>query len=154
MTSPPEPQRIPDPALVVLVGPSGAGKSFWARARYRSPEIVSSDDLRAVVGSGPADIEASVDAFALLDRIVAARVRRRLTAVIDTVGMETTRRLGYLALARAAGLPAVAVLMNAPTAVCRSRNAIRDRPVPAPALEAQIRRMRVVQTEIDRKAGI
>ena len=43
--------RLPDPALVVLVGASGSGKSTWARAHYRSAEIVSSDDLRGVVGS-------------------------------------------------------------------------------------------------------
>jgi len=42
---------IPDPALVVLVGPSGSGKSVWAAEHYRPQEVVSSDRLRAVVGS-------------------------------------------------------------------------------------------------------
>ena len=79
---------IPEPALVVLVGPSGAGKSTWAAALFRSEEIVSSDALRAVVGSGTADLEASADAFTLLDQIVDARLGRRLTTVVDTVGSE------------------------------------------------------------------
>src|SRR5271169_6107683 len=61
---------VPDPALVVLVGASGAGKTTWAAERYLAMEIVSSDRLRAVVGSGEHDLDASVDAFSLLDQIV------------------------------------------------------------------------------------
>ena len=78
---------LPDPALVVLVGPSGSGKSVWAAEHYRPHEVVSSDRLRAVVGSGEHDLDASADAFALLDQIVAARLRRGLTAVVDTLGL-------------------------------------------------------------------
>ena len=73
--------RLADPAVVVLGGASGSGKSRWAAERFRVSEIVSSDALRAVVGSGPADLDASVDAFALLDQIVAARLSRSLTTV-------------------------------------------------------------------------
>jgi len=64
---------LPDPALVVLVGASAAGKSVWAAEHYRPDEVVSSDRLRALVGSGEHDLAASADAFALLDHIVAAR---------------------------------------------------------------------------------
>src|SRR3954449_10469856 len=69
---------LPDPAVVVLIGAAGSGKSTWASARFRRAEIVSSDDLRGVVGSGPADLDASTDAFDLLERIVAARIGRGL----------------------------------------------------------------------------
>ena len=135
---------IPDPAVVVLVGPTGSGKSTWAASRYRPQEIVSSDALRAIVGSGEHDLDASNDAFAVLDQIVAARLRRGLTTVIDTLGLEPKRRLGYVGAAQAAGLPAVAVLSDTDQAVCRSRNAARDRRVPAAALEQQVRSMRSV----------
>jgi alkanesulfonate monooxygenase SsuD/methylene tetrahydromethanopterin reductase-like flavin-dependent oxidoreductase (luciferase family)/predicted kinase len=140
---------IPDPALVVLIGPSGSGKSAWAAARYRQDEIVCSDRLRAIVGSGEQDLDASADAFALLDQIVAARLRRGLTTVVDTLGLDQGRRLAQLALARHAGLPAVAVLFGTPAAECRRRNARRDRPVPAPALAAQLRRMAQVAGEVE-----
>ena len=133
---------LPDPALVVLVGPSGSGKSTWAAAHYRAAEVVSSDTLRAVVGSGPHDLDASVDAFALLETIVSARLGRHLTTVVDTLGTDTERRLGWLALAREAGLPAVAVVLDTPDAACRSRNAARDVSVPAPVLAAQLTRHR------------
>jgi alkanesulfonate monooxygenase SsuD/methylene tetrahydromethanopterin reductase-like flavin-dependent oxidoreductase (luciferase family)/predicted kinase len=132
---------VPDPALVVLVGPSGSGKSTWAAARYRPAEIVCSDQLRGVVGSGEYDLDASADAFALLDQIVAARLRRGLNTVVDTLGLDPARRRGQLELARLARLPAVAVLFGTDAAECRRRNRDRAVPVPAAALDSQLRRM-------------
>ena len=140
--------ELPDPALLVLVGASGSGKSTWASSRYRAAEVVSSDALREVVGSGPADLDASVDSFDLLDRIVAARAGRRLTVVVDTLGLDPVRRAAYLAVARSAGLPAVAVVLDTPAPVCRARNTQRDRPVPAAVLTTQLRRMRTVVDEL------
>jgi predicted kinase len=130
---------IEEPFVVVLVGAAGSGKSTWAARRFRRTEIVSSDDLRAVVGTGDADLDTTADAFAALDLIVAARVKRRLTTVIDTLGLDPVRRRGYLELARAGGMPALVVLLETDAALCRARNRARDRPVPAPALTAQLR---------------
>ncbi|WP_148613184.1 LLM class flavin-dependent oxidoreductase [Nocardioides rubriscoriae] len=131
---------LPDPALVVLVGPSGAGKSTWAAARFRAEEIVSSDALRALVGSGPADLDASIDAFDLLERIVTARLSRRLTTVVDTLGTDADRRRRWLGLARDAGLACVVVVVDTPVAEARRRNGLRDRSVPAAVLAQQHRR--------------
>ena len=139
---------IPDPALVVLIGPAGSGKSTWAAQRYRAQEVVSADLLRGMVGSGEHDLAASADAFALLDQIVAARLGRGLNTVVDTLGQDAARRRGQLELARRAGLPAVAVLLTVGPAVCRERNRARDLPVPAAALDAQLRRMRAVAGEV------
>ena len=143
------PGSVPDPALVVLVGASGSGKSAWAAAHYRAAEIVSSDDLRGVVGSGRHDLDASADAFALLDLVVAGRTRRGLTTVVDTLGLEPERRRSYLALARAHGLPAVVVAFDTPPAVCRRRNAARDRPVPARVLSVQLGAFRAVADRLE-----
>src|SRR4051812_44275336 len=155
-------EDLPDPALVVLVGPSGAGKSTWARQRFRAAEVVSADDLRGVVGSGPHDLEASADAFTLLDLIVAGRLRRGAATPGDTLGPEPGRPRGYLHLprrhrqpprggppapppprcpapSRPPAMPAVLVLLDTPAAVCRRRNAGRDRPVPAGVLTEQLR---------------
>jgi alkanesulfonate monooxygenase SsuD/methylene tetrahydromethanopterin reductase-like flavin-dependent oxidoreductase (luciferase family)/predicted kinase len=102
---------------------------------------VSSDALRAAVGSGPSDLDASVEAFALLDQIVAARTKRSLMTVIDTLGLDPVRRTEYLRLARTTQLPAILVIMNTAAALCRERNRLRDRPVPAPVLTEQLRRI-------------
>lgn len=141
--------QIPDPALVVLVGASGAGKSTWAAELFRDVEVVSSDGLRAIVGSGTADLHASDDAFRLLDLIVEGRVRRGLTVVIDTLGLDPVRRAEWASLARRAELATVAVVFDTPAAVCRGRNAGRDRPVPANVLNGQLQRMRDVRAELD-----
>ena len=141
--------RIPDPALIVLVGASGSGKSTWAQSHYRAAEVVSSDDLRAVVGSGRHDLDASKDAFALLDLIVAGRVRRGLTTVVDTLGLDSARRRRYLALAHDHRLPAVVVAFAAPSGLCRRRNAVRERPVPARILTDQVRSYTAVSDLLD-----
>ena len=65
---------LPAPCLVVLVGPSGSGKTTWAHEHFDPPAIVSTDRLRAVVGQGEDDLDASVDAFALADTIVEQRL--------------------------------------------------------------------------------
>jgi alkanesulfonate monooxygenase SsuD/methylene tetrahydromethanopterin reductase-like flavin-dependent oxidoreductase (luciferase family)/predicted kinase len=129
-------------SVYVLVGASGAGKSTWAGERFARGEVLSSDALRAVVGTGEADLEASRDAFAVLDLVIRARVRRGLTTVVDTLGLDPVRRQGYLAAARAAGMRAVAVVFDTPDRLCRVRNRERARPVPAPVLSAQLRKVR------------
>ncbi len=131
---------IPRPALLLLVGPSGSGKTTWARTHFASNEVLSSDALRAMVGTGEADLDASVDAFAMLDSMVAVRLRRRLTTVVDTLGLDTERRRSAVAAAHAAGLACVAVVFTTPLDICRTRNRARDRPVPAPVLRTQHRR--------------
>jgi alkanesulfonate monooxygenase SsuD/methylene tetrahydromethanopterin reductase-like flavin-dependent oxidoreductase (luciferase family)/predicted kinase len=140
--------RIPDPALVVLVGAPASGKSTWAARRYRAAEVVSSDALRGIAGSGPHDLDASVDAFALLEQIVDARVGRGLTTVVDTLGLDQERRLRWLDLARTAGVPAVAVVFPVEATEARRRNAARDVPVPAPALAGQLKRVTGIIEEL------
>ena len=143
------PLGLPEPALIVLVGASGAGKSTWAQEHFRAQEIASSDDLRGVVGSGRHDLDASADAFALVDAIVAARLRRGLTCVVDTLGLEPQRRRGWLELARTHGRTAIVVRFDTPAPLARERNARRDRPVPAPVLTEQLRRANAAAAELD-----
>jgi F420-dependent oxidoreductase-like protein len=131
--------QLPSPCLVVLVGPGAAGKSTWAAAHFAPAEIVSSDALRAVVGTGDDDLSASEDAFAVLDAIVRMRIGRRLTTVIDTLGLDPQRRAGWLALARSQQVPCVAVAFDTPAATCRARNRARRRSIPADVLSTQLK---------------
>jgi F420-dependent oxidoreductase-like protein len=131
--------RLPDPCLVVLVGATGAGKSHWAQEWFGPEQIVSSDRLRAVVGTGERDQRASRDAFEVLDLIVSKRLRRRLTTVIDSTGLEAGRREGWRALAERHGVPAYVVVFDPPANVVRERNRARGSPVPSKVVTAQLR---------------
>src|SRR5262249_34842944 len=131
--------RLPDPCLVVLVGPSSAGKSHWAGQWFDADAIVSSDRLRAVVGRGEHDQRASKDAFEVLDLIVAKRLRRGLTTVVDSTALEVERPEKSLSLAAKPGGPVSAVLSPADEQLCRARNRVRAVPVPPKVLTSQLR---------------
>ena len=64
------PARIAEGSLVVLVGPPASGKSTWAAQQFPPHQVVSSDALRAVVGTDEHDQRASKDAFDVLDLVV------------------------------------------------------------------------------------
>jgi F420-dependent oxidoreductase-like protein len=131
--------RLPDPCLVVLVGATGAGKSRWAGEWFGPDQIVSSDRLRAVVGTGERDQRASRDAFEVLDLIVAKRLRRRLTTVVDSTGLEAGRREAWRSLAERHGVPAYAVIFDPPASVVRERTRASGSPVPSKVVTAQLR---------------
>ncbi len=133
--------RMPEGCLVVLVGVPGSGKSTWATRVAERNQIVSSDALRAQVGLHERDQRASKDAFDLLDQIVATRMRRGLTTIVDTTGLEAARRASWVALAREHGRPVHAVVLAVPDRVARARNRGRDRPVPSKIVTAQLRQL-------------
>jgi F420-dependent oxidoreductase-like protein len=139
--------NLPSPCVVVLVGPGASGKSAWAAAHFPPDVVVSSDRLRALVGTGEDDIAASTDAFALLEEVVRRRLARRLTTVIDTLGLSSARS-DWLALARAHDLPCVAVAFDTPAAVCRERNRQRSKRIPADVLTGQLRTFRSVRAAL------
>ncbi|MGH9127077.1 MAG: TIGR03560 family F420-dependent LLM class oxidoreductase [Acidimicrobiales bacterium] len=130
--------RLPIGSLVVLVGPSGSGKSTWAREQFRPSQVVASDDLRTLVGEGEHDQRAGTDAFDVLDLVLERRLKRKLTTVVDTLGLDAARRGGYRTLAQRAGVPCHAVVFETPASLCRSRNKARDRPVPPKVLTGQL----------------
>jgi alkanesulfonate monooxygenase SsuD/methylene tetrahydromethanopterin reductase-like flavin-dependent oxidoreductase (luciferase family) len=68
--------------------------------------------------------------------------------VVDTLGLNPDQRLGYLAAARRAGLPAIVVLFDTDAALCRQRNRARARPVPAAVLDAQLARLAEVADQL------
>jgi F420-dependent oxidoreductase-like protein len=141
--------RLPAPCLVVLVGPGASGKSTWAAAHFPPESVVSSDRLRAVVGAGEDDVTASADALRLVADIVALRVGRGLTTVVDTLGLDAGRRAAWRALARAAGLPCVAVAFDTPAGECRQRNRSRTKRIPADVLAGQLRAWPAVREALE-----
>src|SRR2546423_2411018 len=106
--------RLPAPCLVVLVGPSCSGKSTWAAENFRPDQVVSSDALRALVGTGEHDERAGKDAFDVLQLVLERRLRRRLVTVVDTLGFDGPRPRAWRDLARRHGVARPAVHFDTP----------------------------------------
>jgi probable F420-dependent oxidoreductase len=132
----------------VLIGPVASGKSTWAAEHFARDQVVSSDALRAVVGENEHDLRASADAFAVLDDVVTRRLRRRLTTVIDTLGLDPDARAKWRQVAHDAGVACVAVLFDTPPAECRRRNAARPVAVPADVVGNQLRRWPAIRDAV------
>ncbi len=141
--------RLPEPCLVVLVGPAGCGKSTWAARWFRPEHVISSDRLRAMVGTGERDQRAGTAAFEVLDLIIDHRLRRRLTTVVDSTALEAARRKVYVDAARRRGVAVVAAVFDLPEREVRRRNRQRADGVPAAVITAQLRSFAAARAAIE-----
>jgi protein phosphatase len=121
---------IPADALVLLIGVAASGKSTFARRHFAPTEILSSDALRAVITDDPHAQAATEDAFDLLHRILAMRLRRGRLAVVDATNVEAWAREHLLDVARRHRRPAVALVLDLPLEVALARNLGRAEPRP------------------------
>ena len=126
------PISLPPDALVVLVGIAASGKSTFAGAHFAPTEVLSSDALRAMIADSPNAQGATDDAFDLLHRILAMRLRRGRLTVVDATNVEDWARSELLAIARHHRRPAVAIVLDVPLPVALERNATRAAPRPPP----------------------
>lgn len=131
---------LPADALVLLIGVAGSGKSTFARRHFAPTEILSSDELRARITDDPHAQSATDDAFDLLHRILAMRLRRGRLTVVDATNVEAWARAELLAVARRHRRPAVAIVFDLPLDVALSRNLAR--PLPRPPAAAIRRQQR------------
>ena len=130
---------VPAPALVCLVGASGSGKSSFARRHFGRYEVLSSDTCRGMVSDDENDQDATAAAFDVLHHIAGKRLERGRLTLVDATSVEPSARRPLLELARAHSVPAVAVVLDLPLAVCLARNAVRpDRTLPVAVLERQV----------------
>ncbi len=128
-----EPITLPSDALVVLVGVAASGKSTFAARHFAPSRIVSSDALRAMIADDPGAQEATDDAFDLLHRLIAMRLRRGRLTIVDATNVESWAREQIVAVARRHRRPAVAIVLDLPLEIALERNAARAAPRPPPA---------------------
>jgi protein phosphatase len=124
---------LPADALVLLIGIAASGKSTFAGRHFAPTEVLSSDALRAMITDDPSVQGATDDAFDLLHRILAMRLRRGRLTVVDATNVEDWARTELVAAARRLRRPAVAIVLDPPLSVALERNATRVAPRPPPA---------------------
>ena len=134
---------VPDPSLVVLVGAAGAGKSTFAAKHFDASAILSSDAYRALIAGHEAEQRATRAAFGRLHRELARRLGEGRLTVVDATNVERPARRALLVRAAAAGLPAVAIVLDLPMDVVIGRNNGRvGRVVPESVVRHHLRRLR------------
>jgi protein phosphatase len=146
---------LPDPSLVVLVGAAGSGKSTFAARHFEPAEVLSSDAYRELIAGDAADQRATRPAFAALHRAVRRRLATGNLVVVDATSVAAGARGALLRVAMAAGLPAVAIVLDPPRDVVLARNAGRPvaRIVPEAAVLRQLDELArsLVSGRIDRE---
>jgi protein phosphatase len=128
---------VPDPSVIVLVGVAGSGKSTFAARHFASDEILSSDAFRARIGRDEADQSVTRAAFGALHRALATRVRAGRLTVVDATNVTESARRTILARARAAGVPAIAIVLDLPLEAVHAANRGRVRVVAPDVIRAQ-----------------
>lgn len=117
--------RVPEFSLILLAGASGSGKSTFARKHFGPYEVISSDECRGWVSNDPNSLDATKDAFELLQFMVGQRLKRGLLTVVDATNVQQEARKKLLALAKEYhAIPAIIVL-NLPQRVSEDRNTLR-----------------------------
>ncbi|HEY8497221.1 MAG TPA: AAA family ATPase [Limnochordales bacterium] len=133
----------------MLAGPAGSGKSTLAARHFEPDEIVSSDECRAIVGRGEADMQASPRAFELFYSRIAARLAAGRLVVADSTALAPATRQKLLALARRHEVPATLVVLAASLEACLRRNAHRTRRVPERVIRRHVRQLEELLTHLD-----
>ncbi|WP_030690021.1 polynucleotide kinase-phosphatase [Streptomyces globisporus] len=135
---------VTDLSLVVLVGATGSGKSTFARRHFKPTEIVSSDFCRGLVADDENDQSASRDAFDVLHYIAGKRLAAGRLTVVDATNVQQEARRQLVQLARTHDVLPIAIVLDLPEEVCRTRNAARpDRAdMPAHVIQRHRRELR------------
>lgn len=135
---------LPEPSLVVLIGPAGSGKSTLAGRHFGADEILSSDAFRELISGDAADQRATRPAFARLERTLRQRLAAGRTTVVDATSLSRQARRSLLRSAEAAGVPAVALVLDLPIPIVLARNADRARVVDRSVVLDHLARLRAL----------
>ena len=130
--------EIPSNALVLLIGAAGSGKSSFAGRHFAPGDVISSDQLRALVGESESDQRANADVFARLESFVHDRLVAGALTVVDATNTDWMRRAALIALARRHHRPVIGIVFDLPLDVCLAQIATRRRRVRAAIVRQQV----------------
>lgn len=118
-------------ALIILVGPPASGKSTWGEkfAANNNIKKISTDEIRAEIGSGEDDQSVSVVAFGIARQRVSAELAAGRSVIIDATSVNRKARKDWINLARGHGAYVIAVAFEVPREELLKRDTQRSRHV-------------------------
>jgi predicted kinase len=118
-------------ALIILCGPPASGKSTWGKkfAQDNDIERVSTDEIRAQIGSGEGDQSVSAAAFSIARQRVSATLGAGKSAMIDATSVTRKARRDWINLGRGHGAYIIAFAFEVPKEELLRRDAQRERHV-------------------------
>jgi protein phosphatase len=130
--------KLPEISLVLLVGPSSSGKSTFAKKYFASTEVLSSDYCRGLVSDDENNLDATNDAFDVLQLIAARRLKRGKLTVVDALNLRREDRAKMIQLAKDNYALAAAIVIETPVRTLFDRHILRtDRNFGRSVLEKQ-----------------
>jgi protein phosphatase len=136
--APPIVIEVPSDALVVLIGAAGSGKSTLAARHFDRAAIISSDQLRALIGRDEHDQRVNDAVFERLHSWLNQRLGAGMLAVVDATNIDWMWRGDLIQQARRHGRQAIAIVLDLPVETCIGRNAARGRRVRPAAVREQV----------------
>lgn len=126
--------------VVVLVGLPGSGKSTYLE--QIGAGALSSDTIRRWLADDETDQTIHDRVFQTMRYLLRQRLGLgRPVTYIDATNLTMAERQPYIGIGRSYGCQMEAVYFDVPLAVCRERNARRQRVVPEDALEKMAARL-------------
>jgi predicted kinase len=130
--------------LVLMCGPAGSGKSFASQKFVRQNFVrISSDELRAVIGSDEGDQSVSAQAFKLMEVFTRHFLKQGYNVVLDAMFLIRKSRQQYINIAKEYGVSTKIVFLNSSLITCLDRNKRRERKVPEDIITKQFERLEV-----------
>lgn len=136
--------------LYIMIGASGSGKSRKAREIFDLNDyaaLISTDAIRAYLAreknpdisyaDAENDQSQNVEVFQRVKTFITYSLCNNQDVVYDATNLIPWTRQDAVELARKYGARIVAVHINTPLEVCKSRNAVRSRKVSAEVIERQ-----------------
>lgn len=120
-----------DKSLIILVGPPASGKSTWGKkfAQEKGIVYVSTDAIRAELGTGEGDQTVSAAAFVLARQRVSQTLAAGKSAMIDATSVNRKARRDWINLAKGHNAYTIAVAFEVPQAELVRRDTARERHV-------------------------
>jgi len=139
--------------LVILVGPPASGKSTWGKkfAVENNLTYVSTDAIRAELGTGEGDQTVSAQAFATARARVSSALGDGKSAMIDATSVTKKARKDWINLGRGHGAYVMTVAFEVPREELLRRDTLRERHVGEEVIDRFLGKYeRPTDTEVDK----